>query len=80
MRYHWKLRSIHSEIANYTDQKRPKQTLKVEIKSGGTPLYKPYSYVPLHRVAFLRRFGLKTGMVFEGTTAVYERIYHFDSK
>ena len=46
---------------------------------GGTPLYKPYGYVPPHRVGFLRRFGLKTGihfahfslesgMVFEGTT------------
>jgi len=41
-------------------------------------------YVPPHRVGFLRRFGLKTGvhfahfglesgMVFEGTTRVYER-------
>ena len=40
---------------------------------------------------FLRRFGLKTGidfayfglesgMVFEGTTGVYERIYRFSSK
>ena len=32
-----------------------------------------------HRVGFLRRFGLKTGlesgMVFEGTTGAYERIY-----
>ena len=46
---------------------------------GGTPLYKPYRYVPPHRVGFLRRFGLKTGvhfahfglesgMLFEGTT------------
>ena len=46
---------------------------------GGTPLYKLYRYVPPHRVGFLRRFGLKTGihfahfglesgMVFEGTT------------
>ena len=26
------------------------------------------------RVGFLRRFGLKTGIVFEGTTGVYERI------
>ena len=29
---------------------------------GGTPLYKPYRYVPPHRVGFLRRFGLKTGI------------------
>ena len=46
---------------------------------GGTPLYKPYRYVPSHRVGFLRRFclktgihfahfGLESGMVFEGTT------------
>ena len=46
---------------------------------GGTPLCKPYRHVPPHRVGFLRRFGLKTGihfahfgpesgMVFEGTT------------
>ena len=44
----------------------------------GTPVYKPYRYVPYHRVGFLRRFGLKTGidfshfglesgMVFDGT-------------
>ena len=46
---------------------------------------------PPHRVGFLRRFGLETGMqfvhfdlesgmVFEGTTGVYERIYRFNSK
>ena len=48
----------------------------------GTPLYKPCRYVPPQRVGFLRRFGLKTGIdfalesgvVFEGTTGVYERI------
>ena len=48
-------------------------------------------YVPPQRVGFLRRFGLKTGidfayfglesgMVFEGTTGVYERNYRFNSK
>ena len=50
---------------------------------GGTPLYKLYRYVlppPPHRVGFLRRFGLETGIVFEGTTGVYERIYRFNSK
>ena len=31
--------------------------------------------MPPHRVGFLRRFGLKTGIVFEGTTGVYEHIY-----
>ena len=58
---------------------------------GGTPLHKPYRNVPPHRVGFLPRFGLKTGlhfahfglelgMVFEGTTRVYERIYRFNFK
>ena len=31
---------------------------------GGTPLYKLYRYVPPHRVGFIRRFGLKTGIHF----------------
>ena len=58
---------------------------------GGTPLYKLSRYVPPHRVRSLRRFGLKTGIlfahfglesgvVFGGTTEVYERIYSFNSK
>ena len=58
---------------------------------GGTPLYKLYRYVPAHWVGFLRLFGLKmginfapfgleSGMVFEGTTGVYGRIYRFNSK
>ena len=62
-----------------------------EWGGGGTPLYKLYRYVLPHRVWFLRRFGLKTGknfghfglvlgMVFEGTTGVYERLYRFNSK
>ena len=49
------------------------------IPRAGTPSYKPYQYVPPHRVGFLGRFGLKTGihfarfglesgMVFEGST------------
>ena len=58
----------------------------------GTPLYKPYRYVPPpQRVWFLGRFGqergldfvyfgLESGMVFEETTDVYERIYRFNSK
>ena len=51
--------------------------------AGGTPLYTQYRYVPPHRVGFLRRFGLKTGIhfahfglesgiVFGGTVGVYE--------
>ena len=58
---------------------------------GGYPLYKPYRYVQPQRVGVLRRFGLKTsidfahfglesGMVFEGPTGIYERIYRFNSK
>ena len=58
---------------------------------GGTPLYKLYRYLPPHRVGFLRRFDLKTGthfahgcvesgMVFEGTTGVFERISRFNFK
>ena len=54
---------------------------------GGTPLYKLYKYVPPHQVEFLccfgpkkgihfADFGLESGMVFEGTTGVYEGIYH----
>ena len=52
-------------------------------RGGGTPLYKPYRYVPTQRVRFLVLFGLKTGihfahfglesgMVFERTTGVYD--------
>ena len=41
---------------------------KGEFPGGSTPLYKPYRYVPPHRLGFLGRFGLKTGVVFEGTT------------
>ena len=60
---------------------------------GGTPLYKLYRYVLPHRLGFLRlfdpktgidfaHFGLEWGIVFEGTTGVYERIlfYRFNSK
>ena len=53
-------------------------------REGGTLLNKLYKYVPTHRVGFLHRFGLKTGIhfahfglessvVFEGTAGVYER-------
>ena len=53
-------------------------------------IYKLHRYVPPHRVGFLRRLGLKTGMQFahfglesgmvcEETTGVYERLYRFNS-
>ena len=69
-----------------------KSHLKTPPPGGGaTLLYKPYMYVPSHRVGFLRRFGLKTGthfshfglesgMVFEGTAGVHEGIYRSNSK
>ena len=58
---------------------------------GGTPLYKPYRYVPPHRVWFFAPFGLKTGihfahfglescMVFEGTTECMNVLHRFNSK
>ena len=58
---------------------------------GGTPLYEPYRFVLPHQVGSLRpfgrktgihfaQFGLESGMVFEGTTGLYERIYRFNSK
>ena len=66
-------------------------TLSRRGGGGGTPLYKLYRYVPPHRVGFFRRFGLKTdihsahfglesGIVFKGTTGVYEHFYRFNSK
>ena len=65
-----------------------KERLHCAANLGGTLLYK---LVPSHRIGFLRRFGLKTGihfahfglesgLVVEGTTGVYERIYRFNSK
>ena len=64
---------------------------RIISRGGGLPSYKPYKYVPLQRVWSLGLFGLKTGMhfahfglesgmVFEGTTGVCERIYRFNSK
>ena len=58
---------------------------------GGTPIYKPYEYVPAQRVWFqchlslktgidFPYFGLDSGMVFEETTVVYECICCFNSK
>ena len=57
----------------------------------GTPLYKPFRYVPSQRVWFLglfglkmgihfAYFGLKSGLVFEGTMGAYEHSYSFNSK
>ena len=65
--------------------------IRIRKNLWSTPLYKLYRYVPPHRVGFLHGFGLKTGvhfahfglesgMVFEGTTRLYERLYRFNSK
>ena len=62
------------------------------MEKGTSYTSKLYRYVPLPELSgFLRGFGLKTGihlahfdlesgMVYEGTTEVYERIYRFNSK
>ena len=58
-----------------------KRKIGTRLPGGGTSLYKPYRYVPPHRVGFLRRFvlktgihfahfGLESGVVFEGTTDI----------
>ena len=58
---------------------------------GASPLFKPYEYVPPQRVRFLRRFwsenryrlcpfSLESGLNFEKTTGVYERIHPFNSR
>jgi len=58
---------------------------------GGSPLYKPYRSVLPQRVGVLHPFGLNTGIdfahfglesgvVLEGTTGIYERIYRFNYK
>ena len=57
-----------------------------EYDPGGTPLYKPYRYVPLQRVWFWPPFGLKTGtdfahfglesfMGYKGVYVVYECVF-----
>ena len=45
---------------------------------GGTPLYKPYRYVPPQRVWFWRRYGLKAVTVYQGTTVVCECVRRFN--
>ena len=45
-----------------------------------SPLCKPYRYTLPQRVWFLHRFGLRTGMVYQETTGMYECICHFNFK
>ena len=79
---------FHSQTQVWTEFIQPRAA---PSGGGGTPLYKLYRYVLPHRVGFLRRFGLKTGInfahfglesvkVFGGITEVYEGIYRFNSK
>ena len=71
----------------------PQADISLAKRPEGTTLQKPYRYVPPHRVGFLSRFGLKTGIHytlcpfwsgimygFRGNHGVYERIYRFNSK
>ena len=75
----WEVASANNRAIFYRDRVGTSFHMRFATRSGGTPLYKLYRYVPNHRVGFLRRFGLKTvihlvhfglesGMVFEGTT------------
>ena len=45
-------------------KRRERGKLPPPPRVGGSPLYKPYRFVPTLRVWFLRRFGLKTGIYF----------------
>lgn len=58
-------------------QKLEKRLTYIE-PGGGTPLYKPYRYVPNQTVRFLHRFCLKTGIDFAGPFWSGIRVrYHF---
>ena len=63
----------------------------ISPRLGVFPYVSHIGYVPPQRVGFLHRFclntsidsthfGLESGMVFEGTTGVYELIYRFSYK
>ena len=63
----------------------------ITSRGGGYSLYKLYRHVLPQRVWFVSRFclkmgidfdhfGLKSGMVFKGTTRAYKRFCHFNSK
>ena len=67
--------------------------MRLAVESpGATPIYKLCRYVPPYWAEFLRHFnglkrdihfapfGLESGMVFEGTTGLYERLYRFNFK
>ena len=48
--------------------------------TGDTVLCRPWDMVGIKTGIYFAHFGLESGMVFEGATGVYERIYRFDSK
>ena len=52
---------FHLRTANQLGNRVEKKNHIFWSRAGGTPLYR---YVPSHRVGFLRRFGLKTGIHF----------------
>ena len=53
-----------SKLSIYVSCVGTKAIIVYSRPGGGTPLYKLYRYVPPHRVGFIRRFGLKTGIHF----------------
>ena len=81
--------SVDAVCRFQTKHKGPKLVAfihSINVLPGG-----PYRYVPPQRVWFwgllgpktgihFANFGLVSGMVFEGLTGVYERIYCFNSK
>ena len=79
-RYGLKQRKVLFSLENSESVRKQGRKKSHILVPGGTPLYRLCRYVLPDRVGFLRHFGLKTGMVFEGTTGVYERIYRFNSK
>ena len=46
----------------------------------GTPLHKRYGYVPPPEGGDFAHIGLESGMVYKGTTVVYQRVRRFNSK
>ena len=51
-----------------------------QFSGGGEPLMSYIGMCRFIRFLFLRRVSVESGIVFEGTTGVYERIYRFNSK
>ena len=65
--------------------------VRVCCTCGGTPLYKPCTFCAATKGKVfgpfwseygytLFHFVVESGIVFEGTTGVYERVYHFNPK